>query len=243
MKETVWYGADRDADGSPCIPPGARLPPADGARLVDRSPGAHVSPRELLLESFHAAVAVADPLQIVPGHLPRPPRGRTVVVGAVYTPFLRVAFLSHAATERGERLEPADVDPVLTEPLAYIAFRWYGSFDEVDPDRAAEFAAMRPRVTMLQAPAPSVERPVASFRMIRSGVPPVWSKPASGLLETFGATLPYDDVVFVAAYPLENLTSLRRFVIYKALYTEEDVPQYISERWGVVRAAEAARWR
>jgi hydroxypyruvate reductase len=38
--------------------------------------------RELLLASFRAAVAVADPLQIVPGHLPKPPRGRTVVVGA-----------------------------------------------------------------------------------------------------------------------------------------------------------------
>ena len=49
---------------------------------MERAAGAHVSPRELLLESFHAAVAVADPLQIVPTHLPRPPRGRTVVVGA-----------------------------------------------------------------------------------------------------------------------------------------------------------------
>jgi len=38
--------------------------------------------RELLLESFRAAVAVADPLEIVPRHLPRPPEGRTVVVGA-----------------------------------------------------------------------------------------------------------------------------------------------------------------
>ena len=41
-----------------------------------------MSPRELLLGSFAAAVSAADPLQIVPGHLPPPPRGRTVVVGA-----------------------------------------------------------------------------------------------------------------------------------------------------------------
>jgi hydroxypyruvate reductase len=40
------------------------------------------SPRELLLGSFHAAIAAADPLRIVPQHLPEPPRGRTVVVGA-----------------------------------------------------------------------------------------------------------------------------------------------------------------
>jgi len=44
--------------------------------------GAAVSPRELLLGSFHAALAVADPLKIVPTHLPEPPKGRTLVVGA-----------------------------------------------------------------------------------------------------------------------------------------------------------------
>ncbi|MGZ5583377.1 MAG: glycerate kinase type-2 family protein [Usitatibacter sp.] len=38
--------------------------------------------RELLIGSFQAAVAAADPLEIVPGHLPPPPRGRTVVIGA-----------------------------------------------------------------------------------------------------------------------------------------------------------------
>ena len=41
-----------------------------------------MSPRDLLLGSFDAAVAAADPLRIVPQHLPRPPRGRTLVVGA-----------------------------------------------------------------------------------------------------------------------------------------------------------------
>ena len=38
--------------------------------------------KTLLIESFHAAVAAADPLKILPAHLPAPPRGRTVVVGA-----------------------------------------------------------------------------------------------------------------------------------------------------------------
>jgi glycerate 2-kinase len=41
-----------------------------------------VDPRELLIRSFHAAVAAADPLKILPGHLPRPPSGRTLVIGA-----------------------------------------------------------------------------------------------------------------------------------------------------------------
>ncbi|HEX6005321.1 MAG TPA: DUF4147 domain-containing protein, partial [Burkholderiales bacterium] len=41
-----------------------------------------MAPRELLLASFRAALSAADPLQIVPAHLPQPPRGRTLVVGA-----------------------------------------------------------------------------------------------------------------------------------------------------------------
>jgi hydroxypyruvate reductase len=40
-----------------------------------------MNPRTLLLDSFHAAVAAADPSQILPPHLPAPPRGRTLVVG------------------------------------------------------------------------------------------------------------------------------------------------------------------
>jgi hydroxypyruvate reductase len=41
-----------------------------------------MSPRDLLLESFRAALTAADPLTIVPQHLPKPPKGRTLVVGA-----------------------------------------------------------------------------------------------------------------------------------------------------------------
>ncbi len=43
--------------------------------------GAATDPRSLLLESFQAAVAAADPACILPPHLPAPPRGRTLVVG------------------------------------------------------------------------------------------------------------------------------------------------------------------
>ncbi|HEX4857746.1 MAG TPA: glycerate kinase [Usitatibacteraceae bacterium] len=38
--------------------------------------------RELLIGSFRAALTAADPLSIIPAHLPRPPAGRTLVVGA-----------------------------------------------------------------------------------------------------------------------------------------------------------------
>ncbi|MDB5926977.1 MAG: glycerate kinase [Betaproteobacteria bacterium] len=43
---------------------------------------ASISPRDLLLESFKAALGAADPLLLVPQHLPQRPKGRTLVVGA-----------------------------------------------------------------------------------------------------------------------------------------------------------------
>src|SRR5271163_506202 len=40
------------------------------------------SPRALLTAMFHAAIASAQPAVCVPPHLPEPPRGRLIVVGA-----------------------------------------------------------------------------------------------------------------------------------------------------------------
>jgi len=50
-----------------------------GRSATAGDPPAHA--RQLLLESFGAAVAAADPATILPPHLPTPPRGRTLVVG------------------------------------------------------------------------------------------------------------------------------------------------------------------
>ena len=41
-----------------------------------------MDPRTLLIDSFHAAVGAADALKILPPHLPQPPAGKTLVVGA-----------------------------------------------------------------------------------------------------------------------------------------------------------------
>src|SRR5260221_7307491 len=40
-----------------------------------------MDPKQLLIQSFQAAVAAADPLKVLPGHLPPPPSGRTLVIG------------------------------------------------------------------------------------------------------------------------------------------------------------------
>src|SRR2546428_13309382 len=41
-----------------------------------------MEPKQLLTQSFQAAVGAADPLKILPAHLPHPPSGKTLVVGA-----------------------------------------------------------------------------------------------------------------------------------------------------------------
>ncbi|MCC7091385.1 MAG: DUF4147 domain-containing protein, partial [Nitrosomonas sp.] len=41
-----------------------------------------MTPRDHLVESFLRAVKAADPRHIIQTHLPHPPKGRTVVVGA-----------------------------------------------------------------------------------------------------------------------------------------------------------------
>src|SRR5258708_25507025 len=41
-----------------------------------------MDPKQLLTQSFQAAIAAADPLKILPTHLPRPPSGRTLVIRA-----------------------------------------------------------------------------------------------------------------------------------------------------------------
>lgn len=37
--------------------------------------------RDFLLAAFRTALAAADPRRLLPPHLPKPPRGRTLVVG------------------------------------------------------------------------------------------------------------------------------------------------------------------
>jgi hydroxypyruvate reductase len=55
---------------------------APGGRAIALCYLRGVNPRELLVTSFQAALAAADPLKIVPQHLPAVPKGRTLVVGA-----------------------------------------------------------------------------------------------------------------------------------------------------------------
>jgi hydroxypyruvate reductase len=63
-----------------------------------------MNPRELLIGSFRAALSAADPQRVVPPALPRPPRGRTVVVGAGKA----AASMARAVEESWPRTKPLE---------------------------------------------------------------------------------------------------------------------------------------
>lgn len=101
-----------------------------------------MNPRDLLLASFRAAVGAADPLKIVPAHLPKPPRGRTLAIGAG-----KAAAAMAAAVES---TWPADA------PLSGLVITRYGhglptkrievlEAGHPVPDEAGERAAQRIR--------------------------------------------------------------------------------------------------
>jgi hypothetical protein len=145
-----------------------------------------------------------------------------------------VAFLSRAAADRGERLNSADIDPSVTAPLVYIAFRWYCCDTGRTETDAAVLAASEPRVVMLPI-APRAPQFV-NFMDRRGAVQPVWARKGTAVLAAFGAPPPYDDIALVAAFPVDVLQAGRPFVISKEVSGS-------SIRTGVVRADDAVAWR
>jgi hypothetical protein len=68
----------------------------------------------------------------------------SVIVGAVYTPFLRVALAAKAARDKREDFTPADVKAAWIEPVVYVAFRWYCCVDRDHGDNPAEWNPSKP---------------------------------------------------------------------------------------------------
>ena len=81
-------------------------------------------PRTFLRQLFDAAVAAADPMKAVPLHLPDPPRGRTVVIGA-----------GKASARMGEALEAA-----WDGPLGGLIITRYGYARPLEQIELAEAA-------------------------------------------------------------------------------------------------------
>lgn len=191
-------------------------------------------PRGLTRAEVKAAIAFGEQGALQPyllRHQGRPEN--PVVVGAVYTPFLRVAYLARAAAHRGERFTSDDVDGRETAPIVLVAFRWYADAS----DAADALAAAEPQVVMLPL-APQAPPYVRFTKDVRLGaVAPLWSRKGTASHGAFGAPDPYDDIALVAAFPAHVIEAGRPFAIYK------DTERVQSIRVGVVRADDAAAWR
>jgi hypothetical protein len=169
----------------------------------------------------------------------RPGRVNVVIVGAVYTPFLRVALAAKFAREAGRSFTHNDVSPNLIEPLAYVALRWYCC----DPDRAdpANFDPWTPFDYQIAVPGDRVLRLMPGHHVTAS---PMWITRDVSLLESFGGKLPYRDVVLVAAYPMSVLSTMCDFVIYRELHSQADPGDVTTElRIGRVTPEDLTRWR
>lgn len=150
-----------------------------------------------------------------------------VVVGAVYTPFLRVALAAHAAWADGHELTPAEIRPTLTEPVLDIAIRWYAIRCPVEePPRA-------PTVLVVPKDTPFVRN--------LAGAPPSTVRPVT-YLQSFGGQLPYSDVAVVISYPLKVLRGDVDFVVFKSGVLEDGRQGDCVER-GRIPLSELSAWR
>jgi len=77
----------------------------------------------------------------------RPGSGvNSVIVGAIYTPFLRVALAAKAARDKREDFTSADVQGPWIEPVVYVAFRWYCCVDADHGNEPATWDPSKPPV-------------------------------------------------------------------------------------------------
>lgn len=116
---------------------------------------------------------------------------------------------------RGERLGVDDIDPSMSAPVVYIAFRWYWHDASGDANLAAAAAAAEPHVVMLPLAPRAPQYVEFTHVQGRGAVRPIWSSRGTTVLESFGAASPYDDIALVAAFPAAALEARRPFVIFK----------------------------
>jgi len=180
-----------------------------------------------------------DPEPYLLHHAGQPGRVNPVIVGAVYTPFLRVALAAKAARQAGRTFAQSDVSQSLIEPLAYVALRWYCcDRDRNDP---ASFDPFMPFDYKIATPGDRVVRAPYGLRVTAS---PVWIKRDISILASFGGDLPYRDVVLVAAYPISVLSTACDFVIYRELPSRTFPGERDNElRIGRVTLEDLTRWR
>src|SRR5215475_3061070 len=112
-----------------------------------------------------------DPAPYPLHHAGPPGKVNPVIVGAVYTPFLRVALAANVARRAGRTFTQTDVSQSLIEPVAYVAFRWYCcDRDRNDP---ASFDPLTPFDYKVAVPG---DRVLLANSALRVTMSPLWIK-------------------------------------------------------------------
>jgi len=172
-----------------------------------------------------------------PGEL-RPGTPRGLVMALVYTPFIRVALAAKVAlaARRDFRLE--DVTDDLTQPVAYVAYRWYCCVDHKHGEDKTTWDPHREPLDYRVAT--DSDPQLKALRLILLPIPLSVNRDLSWLMQ-LGDRLPYDDLVVVAAYPVRELARARDFAIYQR--QSQDGQVGISTILGRVTPADLAGWR
>ncbi len=183
-----------------------------------------------------------DPAPYLLHHEGHPGRINTVIVGVIYTPFLRVALAAKAARNAGRTFAPSDVTPKLVEPVIYVAFRWYCCVDpDYGTDRATWDPSKPPLDYKIAVPGDGVLRGKPRLRVTGW---PLWIGRDLSLLSSFGGgDLPYPDVVLIAGYPIDVLSASPDFVIYRKLASPPWPMESTGIEVGRVTAEDLKHWR
>ncbi len=174
-------------------------------------------------------------------HAQQPGTTSALVVGVVYTPFVRAALAAKMARDAAHTFSREDVRSEWTEPVVYVAFRWYCCLDAVHgstPETWNPFAD--PFDYRIALPGETVG-PTTGV-----STTPLWvRRDVSALLNPFGGAR-YPDVVLVAAYPLSAFSAPTDFVIYRPVHW---IPHRPNSQWqqdfevGRLTQSDVAAWR
>src|SRR4051794_33002853 len=172
----------------------------------------------LSLQDVRAAIASGNSGEPAPYPLhyrsPDPAKENPVIVGVVYTPFVRVALAAKQAHDAFREFAEEDVTPSIVEPLAYVALRWYCC----DPDHGRDLEHFHPFTPFDYKIAVAGQDRFSESYARLDGLkllPPVWVKRAASIRSRLGASLPYPDIVLVAAYPIAEISAGTDFIIYR----------------------------
>jgi hypothetical protein len=159
-------------------------------------------------------------------------------MAVVYTPFVRVALAAKAAYLDRRHFTSENVTADLTQPVVYVAYRWYCCVDHEHGDNKATW---NPHIRPLDyRVAANSDRSALSSAMRLLPAPLSVTRDLS-LISRFGEPLPYDDLVVLAAYPIRDLARARDFAIYRNVVYEGHPGS--SAIPGQVTPDELASWR